>query len=114
MHKGFKCLDISTGRLYISHDVVFDENVFPFSELHPDAGARLRSEIELLSPVLFDFSIASGNTTVAPTTEINSSANPAADCDPFLEENPAIAPVFHAVSVGVLDRQPTTGSTRSR
>lgn len=26
LHKGFKCLDISTGRIYISRDVVFDEN----------------------------------------------------------------------------------------
>jgi glycosyltransferase involved in cell wall biosynthesis len=51
-HKGFKCLDISTGRVYISKDVVFDESVFPFSELHPNAGALLRSEILLLPPEL--------------------------------------------------------------
>ena len=25
IHKGFKCLDISTGRVYISRDVVFDD-----------------------------------------------------------------------------------------
>ncbi|XP_066385209.1 uncharacterized protein [Miscanthus floridulus] len=37
-----------TGRVYISRDIVFDENVFPFSELHPNAGARLRAEISLL------------------------------------------------------------------
>ncbi|WVZ71271.1 hypothetical protein U9M48_019877 [Paspalum notatum var. saurae] len=30
MHKGFKCLDISTGCIYVSRDVVFDENIFPF------------------------------------------------------------------------------------
>ena len=48
MHKGFKCLDISTGRIYISHDVVFDEAVFRFSKLHPNAGASLRKEIILL------------------------------------------------------------------
>ena len=44
MHKGYKCLDRSTGRIYISRDVVFDETVFPFatpgvvvdvSSLHP-------------------------------------------------------------------------------
>uniref|UniRef100_A0ACD5TNX4 Uncharacterized protein n=1 Tax=Avena sativa TaxID=4498 RepID=A0ACD5TNX4_AVESA len=29
MHKGYKCLDRSSGRIYIS-DVVFDEHVFPF------------------------------------------------------------------------------------
>jgi histone deacetylase 1/2 len=60
MHKGFKCLDISTGRIYISRDVVFDEQVFPFADLHLNAGARLRSEIELLSPTLVDSSMFLG------------------------------------------------------
>ena len=49
LHKGFKCLEPNTGRIYISQDVVFDENVFPFSSLRPNAGARLRNEISLLS-----------------------------------------------------------------
>ena len=31
MHKGYKCLDRSTGRIYISCDVVFDESVFPYA-----------------------------------------------------------------------------------
>ena len=48
IHKGFKCLEVSTGRVYISRDVVFDETIFPFSELHPNAGALLRKEILLL------------------------------------------------------------------
>lgn len=47
LHKGFKCLDPYTGRIYISRDVVFDESVFPFTKLHPNAGAQLRLEIEL-------------------------------------------------------------------
>lgn len=55
-HKGFKCLDTSTGRIYISKDVVFDENVFPFANLHPNAGALLRQEILLLPPNLLGFS----------------------------------------------------------
>ena len=46
-HKGVKCLDVSTGRVYVSRDVVFDENVFPFASLHPNAGALLRKEILL-------------------------------------------------------------------
>jgi histone deacetylase 1/2 len=48
MHKGFKCLEISSGRVYVSRDVVFDETEFPFSKLHSNAGARLREEISLL------------------------------------------------------------------
>jgi hypothetical protein len=51
-HKGFKYLDLSTGRTYISRDVIFDENVFPFSKLRPNAGPRLRAKISLLPPSL--------------------------------------------------------------
>jgi hypothetical protein len=39
---------VSTGRVYISRDVVFDENIFPLVSLHPNAGRRLREEIMLL------------------------------------------------------------------
>jgi hypothetical protein len=34
--------------------VTFDEQVFPFSSLHPNAGARLRSELALLPDVLLN------------------------------------------------------------
>jgi histone deacetylase 1/2 len=76
MNKGFKCLDIPTGRIYISRDVVFDEQVFPFASLHDNAGARLRSEVALLSPTLVDFSLPFGNTTTPEPGVINSSSNP--------------------------------------
>lgn len=52
MHKGFKCLDLAEGRVCISCDVVFDEGVFPFAQLHPNAGARLCVEISLLPNAL--------------------------------------------------------------
>jgi hypothetical protein len=29
IHKGFKCLDVPEGRVYISRDVIFDETIFP-------------------------------------------------------------------------------------
>ena len=32
LHKGYKCLDRTSGRIYISRDVVFDETVFPYSQ----------------------------------------------------------------------------------
>jgi hypothetical protein len=53
MHKGYKCLEVSSGRVYISRDVTFDEEVFPFSELNPNAGARLHTDVALLRPTLF-------------------------------------------------------------
>jgi hypothetical protein len=31
-------LDVTTGHVYVSRDAVFDENVFPFTSLHPNAG----------------------------------------------------------------------------
>ena len=30
LHKGYKCLHVPSNRVYISRDVIFDENVFPF------------------------------------------------------------------------------------
>ena len=30
LHKGYKCLHVPSNRVYISRDVVFDENIFPF------------------------------------------------------------------------------------
>jgi hypothetical protein len=41
-------LDIKSGRIYISRDVVFDEEDFPFSYLHPNAGTQLSKEVVLL------------------------------------------------------------------
>lgn len=62
LHKGFKCLHVSTGRIYISQDVIFyenvffDENVFPSAKLHPNAGALLRKEIDLTPSLFLPFS----------------------------------------------------------
>jgi hypothetical protein len=46
IHKGYKCLDMETGHVYISRDVVFDENVFAFAKPssnvdHPIQGSSI-------------------------------------------------------------------------
>jgi hypothetical protein len=50
MHKGFKCLDISKGHIYISRDVIFDEFVFLFAALHPNVSVYYTSDVLLTSP----------------------------------------------------------------
>jgi hypothetical protein len=46
MHKGFKCLDISKGRIYIS--MIFDESMFLFASLNSNASTRYTSEVLLI------------------------------------------------------------------
>ena len=72
LHKGFKCLDPSTGCIYISHDVVFDETVYPFAQLHPNAGARLRAELSLLPDILKNPDSSFGDAQIHDHTLINS------------------------------------------
>jgi hypothetical protein len=52
LHKGYKCLDVASRRVYIPRDVFFYETVFPFSEVNLNVGAQLKSEITLLHPTL--------------------------------------------------------------
>ena len=56
-------MDVPTGRVYISRDVVFDESIFPFASLHPNAGALLRKEILLLPENLRSFDQGGDNCT---------------------------------------------------
>ena len=41
LHKRYKCLDNDSGRVYISRDVIFDENVFPFKRAPPNSSPTL-------------------------------------------------------------------------
>jgi hypothetical protein len=50
LHKGYRCLHIPTGRVYISRDVVFDEHVFPFSKLPAQPSCTTIDASTLLLP----------------------------------------------------------------
>jgi histone deacetylase 1/2 len=99
MHKGFKCLDINTGRIYISRDVVFDEHIFPFAQLHQNAGTRFTTESLLLpsSAPSFQGAQVHDNDLHTPDT------NPANRVQEIQEENPL---PFGAESAGNGDFTP--------
>lgn len=42
LHKGYKCLDTDSGRVYISRDFIFDVNVFPFKRAPPNSSPTLQ------------------------------------------------------------------------
>jgi hypothetical protein len=51
LHRGYKCLHIPTGRLYISRDVIFLENLFPFSQKNSSPSSTFSDQsISLLGP----------------------------------------------------------------
>jgi len=71
IHKGFKCLEPKTGRVYISRDVVFDETIYPFAKLHPNAGACLRAELQLLPDILLNPSNTFGDANLRDQHLVN-------------------------------------------
>ena len=50
LHKGYKCLHVPTNRVYISRDVVFDENLFPFSNMPSSPTLSSPTNISCISP----------------------------------------------------------------
>jgi hypothetical protein len=60
------------GCVYVSRDVVFDESVFPFASLHPNASARLRAELALLPDVLLNSSSSFGDASLHDQTVVSS------------------------------------------
>jgi hypothetical protein len=76
IHKGFKYLDVAEGRIYISCDVVFNEMVFPFSKLNPNARARLRVDILLLPTTSQPSTVPSSRVKFSDDSRVNVQLNP--------------------------------------
>jgi hypothetical protein len=76
--------------VYISRDVVFDEHVFPFSQMHLNVGARLRAELSIPPYVLLNPSSSFGDAILHDQHgSLSAPTNPASStCDPvFPVEN---------------------------
>jgi hypothetical protein len=107
---------VSSGRIYISQYVTFDEEIFSFSKLHPNAGARLRSEVQLLPPHLFP-SVNSGYDYVAdpPTNDPPVNQVPRENCvsqgiqgvaDGASAEPEVVAPTTSTLGLRPTDKSP--------
>jgi len=101
-HKGFKCLEPKTGRIYVSRDVVFDESVFPFSSLHPNAGARLRSDISLLPETISPFIPGDVNCHASNATNTAVPSNSSHE-----QEQPGVQEVHEISDIDAMDQGDT-------
>ena len=122
LHKGYKCLDISSGRIYISRDVIFDETIFPFAKLHDNAGICLISEILLLPPHLLNpgqFDHGGENNSDDPIVA-NTPLKPAnlsrEHAENQRENDASRSPALHVhgLGTGIQDRQQATNDESSR
>jgi hypothetical protein len=83
-HKGYKCLDLSTNRIYIARNVVFDENTFPFSTTSSPSPLGQNSSQLISLPSLKNF-------TPTPTPSPQNS-----DSTPSLNTNPPTPPFLNS------------------
>lgn len=104
-HKGFKCLDPSSGRVYVSLDVIFDESVFPFQSLHENAGRCLSAEIDLLPQSLLNLNTF-GNGVAQSTGHVTNLPN---DTNNSVEETS----VFQENTTSDMDVSPLETNTES-
>jgi hypothetical protein len=81
MHKGFKCLDIAKCLIYISCNVIFDENIFRFASLHSSAGTRYHSEVLLHLPRNIEVTKTTNASTMTFLPAVDSVQVPASACE---------------------------------
>lgn len=68
-HRGYKYYDLSSKKIIISHHVIFDENQFPFSNLHQPTSNSYDFLHHGLSPYLVHYLHSSPQTQAQPNTQ---------------------------------------------
>jgi hypothetical protein len=93
LHHGYKCLHIPTGRLYISRDVIFLENSFPFFQNNstmPTQPPAQSGSVLGPCPLLYSQHRSSPALPTAPAT--HTWASPSSQTEPITEPSPSTQP----------------------
>jgi hypothetical protein len=77
-HKGYKCLDMESGRVYISRDVVFDEAKFPFAT-NPSSNVEQPQNIPTTQPNRSSFSLNTNHVHLLPANPVPAALSDAED-----------------------------------
>ncbi|WVZ48888.1 hypothetical protein U9M48_000283 [Paspalum notatum var. saurae] len=80
-HKGYKCFDHTTGRVYISRDVVFDESVFPFAEQSTQPSHNPKNSHHPVILPMLNKNVQYTESALTPNTSQHPSPEPAMNND---------------------------------
>jgi hypothetical protein len=87
-HRGYKCLHLPTGRIYISRNVIFDESVFPFKASFPSLTTRPTNSHNILYPPSLETLPTPSPTLDAKTPTPTSAPSPLRPLATVLPESP--------------------------
>ena len=94
-HLGYRCLDLSTGHVYLSRHVVFDEGCFPFRETNSSSSGVSQGNSLILPPLEFfplTLPVATSNhLPISPLNNIVPSHTPPLSPTPPLPLSPSLS-----------------------